>query len=31
MHERAGAIGARLTLKSREGEGTRVTLEVPGG
>jgi signal transduction histidine kinase len=31
MHERAGAIGARLTLESTPGEGTRVTLEVPGG
>jgi two-component system sensor histidine kinase UhpB len=29
MRERADAIGARLTVTSREGEGTRVGLRIP--
>jgi signal transduction histidine kinase len=31
MHERARAIGAALEIESRPGEGSRVTLVVPGG
>jgi signal transduction histidine kinase len=29
MEERAAAVGARLAISSREGEGTTVRLEVP--
>jgi Signal transduction histidine kinase len=29
MEERARALGGRLTIASKPGEGTTVTLEVP--
>jgi signal transduction histidine kinase len=31
MAERARAVGGRLELRSRPGEGTTVRVEVPGG
>ncbi|WP_432987329.1 GAF domain-containing protein [Dactylosporangium sp. CA-233914] len=31
MRERARAAGGRLLIRSRPGEGTTVTMEVPGG
>jgi signal transduction histidine kinase len=29
MHERMAAIGGRVTVESRPGEGTRVTVTLP--
>jgi nitrate/nitrite-specific signal transduction histidine kinase len=29
MHERAKLLGGNLTLTSKEGKGTTVTVEVP--
>jgi signal transduction histidine kinase len=29
MHERARLLGGTLTLKSKQGKGTTVTIEVP--
>ena len=31
MHERAQAVGGRLTIASKPGRGTSVTLRVPIG
>ncbi|MGA5565338.1 GAF domain-containing sensor histidine kinase [Streptomyces platensis] len=31
MHDRAGGVGGKLTVKSEPGKGTAVEMEVPGG
>ena len=31
MRERADSVGGRLTVRTREGQGTTIELEVPGG
>ena len=31
MRERADSVGGRLTVTTREGKGTTIELEVPGG
>ncbi|WP_249161671.1 GAF domain-containing sensor histidine kinase [Actinospica acidithermotolerans] len=31
MRERADSVGGRLTVRTREGKGTAIELEVPGG
>ncbi|MDQ8701823.1 GAF domain-containing sensor histidine kinase [Streptomyces sp. LHD-70] len=31
MRHRAGGVGGRLTVESAPGEGTTITMEVPGG
>lgn len=31
MRERADSVGGRLTVRTRPGQGTLITLEVPGG
>jgi len=31
MRERADSVGGRLTVRTREGQGTVIELEVPGG